>query len=241
MEGVTRESIRPLLDLQRVDSTLDRLKQRKADLPEQRALDELTAQRAETQKSMAGRHEAFDMSARDQSKLEAEIASMEDKIAHESNRLYSGDISNPKELAAIQAELDGLRRRKQHVEDQLLDVMEGREKSEAALNETKGAIDELAGRIDAATATRDAAAVEIEKELAEAEAERGDIVPRIPEEVLVIYEDLRLKKNGIGAAKLDGNVCRGCGVSLSPLAMDKIRRDPDTLIRCENCRRILVP
>jgi predicted nucleic acid-binding Zn-ribbon protein len=241
MEGVTRESIRPLLDLQRVDSTLDRLKQRKADLPEQRALDDLTAQRAETQKSTAGRQETFDKAARDQAKLEAEIASMEDKISHESNRLYSGDISNPKELAAIQAELDGLRRRKQHVEDQLLAVMEDREKAEGALGETKAKLDELAAAIEVQTAARDAAAVEIEKELGEAEAERNGIVTGIPEEVLAIYEDLRAKKNGVGAAKLDGNVCRGCGVSLSPLAMDKIRRDPDALIRCENCRRILVP
>src|SRR6266513_363448 len=132
MEGITRESIRPLLDLQRVDTALDRLKQRKADLPEQRVLEELNAQRAETHKGGADRQEAFDKAVREQTRLENEVSLIEEKIGHESQRLYSGDISNPKELAAIQAELDGLRRRKNHIEDQLIDVMEAREKAEAA-------------------------------------------------------------------------------------------------------------
>lgn len=239
MEELTRESLRPLLDLQRVDAALDRLVQRKADLPEQTALDELIAERTETQKAIAERQEAFDKSARDQTRLETEVATIEDKIAHESNRLYSGDISNPKELAAIQAELDGLRRRKNHIEDQLIDVMEVREKAEAAMNETKSKIDELTAKIGTATATRDAASVEIASETEKLTRERQAILPQIPEEALELYEDLRLKKQGVAAAKLDGNVCRGCGVSLSPLAMDKIKRS-EGIIRCENCRRILV-
>jgi uncharacterized protein len=240
MEEVTRESLRPLLDLQRVDSALDRLKQRKADLPEQRALDEVTAERVQTQKGIADRQETFDKSARDQTRLEGEVASIEEKIAHESNRLYSGDISNPKELAAIQAELDGLRRRKNHIEDQLIEVMEEREKAEGALNETKSKLDELARKIESATGARDAASVEIQSEVQQLTAERETIVPQIPAEILDLYEDLRGKKNGVGAARLDGNVCRGCGVSLSPLAMDQIKRSDD-VVRCENCRRILVP
>lgn len=241
MEEVTRESLRPLLDLQRVDSALDRLNQRKADLPEQRAVDELTAERTETQKAIADRHEAFDKAAREQARLEGEVASVEEKISLESTRLYSGDISNPKELAAIQAELDGLRRRKNHIEDQLIDVMDAREKAESALNETKSRIEDLTTKIDAAAAARDAASVEIGSESGQLAEERKAIVPQIPEEVLDLYEDLRVKKDGVAAARLDGNVCRGCGVSLSPVAMDKIKRSPDGVTRCENCRRILVP
>jgi uncharacterized protein len=239
MEGITRESIRPLLDLQRVDTALDRLKQRKADLPEQRTLDELNADRGETQKGGAERQEAFDKAAREQTRLENEVAVVEEKIGHESQRLYSGDISNPKELAAIQAELDGLRRRKNHIEDQLIDVMEDREKAEAAFTQTKTAMDELAAKIEAQTAARDAASVEIQNETQQLLAERAAILPQLPDEIVELYEDLRPKKNGVGAAKLDGNVCRGCGVSLSPVAMDKIKRSDD-MIRCENCRRILV-
>jgi hypothetical protein len=240
MEPITRESLRPLLDLQRVDLALDRLRQRKADLPEQRALDDLTTERSETQKSTAGKQEEFDKVSREQSRLEGEIAMLEEKISHESHRLYSGDISNPKELAAIQAELDGLRRRKNHIEDTLLDVLEQREKAEAVLSAVKTKLSELEANIAGAATARDAAAVEIQNELTHNEAARTEILPRLPEEALELYEDLRPKKNGVAVASLEGSVCRGCGVSLSPLALDQIKRSDD-LVRCENCRRILIP
>lgn len=239
MEGITRASLRPLLDLQRVDLALDRLRQRKADLPEQRVLDEFVAERAATQKTLAERQEAFDRSAREQTRLETEVSSLEQKISHESDRLYGGDISNPKELANIQAELDGLRRRKNHIEDQLIDALEIREKLEAELNETRSALADLEGKIASQSGVRDAAAVEIETELAQNDGERSAIAKTIPEEVLELYEDMRPRKNGVAAALLDGSVCRGCGVSLSPLALDKIKRT-DGLVRCENCLRILL-
>ncbi|MGZ4120782.1 MAG: CT398-like coiled coil hairpin domain-containing protein, partial [Actinomycetota bacterium] len=105
MEGVTRESMRPLLDLQRVDSGIDRLNQRKADLPEQRELDELNEQRATLAVTHAEAQATLDAVARDQTKLETEISQIDDKVTHEQSRLYSGEVSNPKELANIQAEL----------------------------------------------------------------------------------------------------------------------------------------
>lgn len=239
MVGITRESLRPLLDLQRVDLALDRLKQRKADLPEQRTVDELTTESATTQKTLVERQEAFDRIVREQTRLEAEVSSLELKIAHESDRLYGGDISNPKELANIQAELDGLRRRKNHIEDQLIDVLEERESSEAELNETKARLSELDGMVADASDARDSAAIEIQNDLSSNGEARKDLVAGIPEEILELYEDLRAKKNGVAAAALEGGVCRGCGVSLSPLALDQIKRSDD-IVRCENCRRILV-
>ncbi|MGH2726612.1 MAG: C4-type zinc ribbon domain-containing protein [Actinomycetota bacterium] len=37
-------------------------------------------------------------------------------------------------------------------------------------------------------------------------------------------------------------MCRGCGVSLSPVALDEIKRaGADEVLRCENCRRLVVP
>lgn len=239
MEGVTRESVKRLLDLQRVDSAIDRLRHRKADLSEQRALDEILTQRAEVEAARAEKQVATDAVVREQSRLEGELAVLEEKITHESHRLYSGDISNPKELANIQAELDGLRRRKAHLEDQELEVMDQREVIEAERGSLQVQLDDLDRRAAELTAARDSASVEIERDLRANEEERRGLVQEFPEELLELYDDLRAKKNGVGAAPLEGGVCRGCGVALSPFAIDAIKRSED-LARCENCRRILV-
>lgn len=240
VEGLTRQSLKPLLELQRIDSAIDRLGQRRADLPEQRALDEHAAARTEIAAVHTERTAALEAVVRDQTRLEAEVAMLDDKIASESARLYSGGISNPKELSSIQAELDALRRRKAHVEDQLLDVLEAREAVEKEVGALAERLAELDRLVADATARRDTASVEIENELGELGAARGELRPTFPQEVLETYEDLRVRKNGIGAAALEGAVCRGCGVELTPMARDAIKRSDEALLRCENCRRILV-
>ena len=240
MEELTREAMRPLLELQRVDGAIARLKRRRAELPEQKALDDLEAALRGARVVLAERQTAFDQIARDQSRLEAEIATLEEKIAHESSRLYGGDIGNPKELASIQAELDGLRRRKAHIEDQDLDLMEKREEAEKALEDVKATVARLESEVSEAAAKRDTASSEIAAELTANETERASIAPLLPEEVLELYDDLRAKKDGIAAAALEGGVCKGCNVKLSPMAVDAIRRSTQAIVRCENCRRLLV-
>ena len=230
-----------LLDLQRVDSAIDRLTQRKADLPEQRILDDLGTELEEARSAHGVKKAELDEIARDQSRLEAEVQMIDDKIKHESNRLYVGDITSPKELASIQAELDSLRRRKNHLEDQDLEVMERRESVEKDMAGLTERLEELERRSKEATEARDHAAVEIESELEQNSSSRAEIIPAIAPDLLETYEELRPKKGGVAAAALQGGVCRGCGVALSPVALDEIKRlDPGELVRCENCRRILV-
>lgn len=230
-----------LLDLQRVDSAIDRLSQRKADLPEQRTVDSLAAELEGARATHAAKQEELDAIAHDQSRFESEVQMIDDKIKLESNRLYGGDITSPKELATIQAELDSLRRRKNHLEDQDLEVMERRETFEKDLSVLAERVAELQTRWEEAIRARDAAAVEISNELAKNTTERASIRPGIPEEMLEVYEELRPKKGGVAAAALEGGVCRGCGVSMSPMALDTIKRgDEGVIVRCENCRRILV-
>ena len=46
---------------------------------------------------------------------------------------------------------------------------------------------------------------------------------------------------GVAVAKLEGNSCRGCHLQLSAVEVGRIRKlDPDVLVHCEECGRILV-
>lgn len=237
---LTRDSIRPLLDLQRIDSAIDRLLARQRELPEQMELDRLTEELDRARKTAAERELAFGSVSRDSTKLETEVATLDEKVKHESARLYGGSVSSPKELTAIQAEIDGLRKRKNHVEDQLLELMERREEAEKTLNEAKELVASLETQLSAARSARDDASTHIASDLEQLRAERDQVVPTVPEEALEVYEDIRPKREGVAVAALDNGVCRGCMVSLSPLARDEIRRSDEALVRCENCRRLLV-
>ncbi len=71
--------------------------------------------------------------------------------------------------------------------------------------------------------------------------ERARVVADIPADLLVLYDKLRADSGGMGAAPLHRGRCQGCQLTLTPADLGRIRGLPaDEVVRCEECRRILV-
>ena len=72
-------------------------------------------------------------------------------------------------------------------------------------------------------------------------SERARVLPDIPADLLALYDKLRADHNGVGAAALHQRRCEGCRMELTPTDIGRIRdAAPDEVLRCEECRRILV-
>jgi predicted nucleic acid-binding Zn-ribbon protein len=83
--------------------------------------------------------------------------------------------------------------------------------------------------------------VTIDAELADVVIKRAEAVVGIPADLLAEYESLRGALGGIGVARLSGNRCEGCHLTLSAVDVDRIRRAPDDeLAHCTECNRLLV-
>jgi predicted nucleic acid-binding Zn-ribbon protein len=232
---------RALLQLQAHDSAIDRLDHRRGSLPEDARLAELADALAAVDQLTAERDGTLATVQRDQSRLEHEVDMVTTKARNEEARAVSGKVTSPKELTAIQEEVAGLKRRQATLEDELLELMEQRETLE-------GELAELATRRDAFTAdqaevtkARDAALAEIDRELDGERTARDRVAPTVGEQLRTLYDQVRSRQGGIGAAALVGNTCQGCRVSISPVELATIRKlPPEEVKRCENCRRILV-
>jgi predicted nucleic acid-binding Zn-ribbon protein len=210
---------RALLQLQAHDSAIDRLEHRRGSLPENARLAELADALGAVDQLTAERQGSLATVQRDQFRLEHEIDMVTGKAGNEEARAVSGKVTSPKELTAIQEEVASLKRRQATLEDELLELMEQREKTKA----------------------RDAALVEIDRELEAERAARDGLAPEVGEELRALYDQIRARQGGIGAAALVGNTCQGCRVSISPVELAAIRKlPPEEVKRCENCRRILV-
>src|SRR5262249_19276696 len=99
---------------------------------------------------------------------------------------------------------------------------------------------ELAGRRDEIAARRDAAFAEIDEQAGEAPDGRTPIAPRLPAGPPDLSHPLRAPP-GPGPAALRNGRCEGCHLSLNTVDLGRIRAAaPDEVIRCEECRRILV-
>ncbi|HKE97671.1 MAG TPA: C4-type zinc ribbon domain-containing protein [Actinomycetes bacterium] len=235
------EEQRTLLELQGIDSTVDRLTHRRADLPEEARLVELGTQLDAIGQLAAERDGTLVTTRREQERIEHEVETLGGKADAEDARAAAGRVTSPKELTAIQAEVQALRRRVATLEDELLERMEARETLERELAELT-ARREAAERERAQAATaRDAAVAEIGRQLAKERAAREALTRRIGAPLLELYEKVRGRSGGIGAAALAGETCQGCHMRISAVELKNLRAmPPEEIKRCEHCRRILV-
>jgi predicted nucleic acid-binding Zn-ribbon protein len=232
---------RALLQLQAHDSAIDRLDHRRGSLPEDARLAELADALAAVGQLTAERDGTLATVQRDQSRLEHEIDMVTTKARNEEARAVSGKVTSPKELTAIQEEVAGLKRRQATLEDELLELMEQRETLEAELTELATRRDAFTADQAEVTKARDAALAEIDRELDGERTARDQVVPEVGEQLRALYDQIRSRQGGIGAAALVGNTCQGCRVSISPVELAAIRKlPPEEVKRCENCRRVLV-
>ena len=235
-------ALEQLLAVQALDTMADQLRHRRTHLPEreelaavQSALQALETQAGETQ---AQRDEI----SRNEKRLEDEITMVRDKAVETDKKLYSGTVNVPKELSALQEEIDALARRQRQLEDQELELMEQAEPLDADLTTfaaQRTALDEQAIGLLARIAEAEAV---VDAELDDVVSRRAGAVSGVPDDLLAEYERLRAALGGIGVARLNGNRCEGCHLTLSAVDVDRIRHDSSgELAHCTECSRILVP
>ncbi len=230
-----------LMQVQDHDTAADRIRHRKATLPELTELAALTDRVSAIEASIAEVARRRDDVARRENRLDDEVTALAAKAADVSAVLYSGSVGAIRELQAMEAEIEALNRRRGTLEDQLLEAMEEREPLDAEI----AALERERHRVDAESAGLRAALAEAEAALdAELEAEadaRAAAAAGLPPDLVGLYEELRARSDGIGAARLVNGRCGGCHLALPATVLDRLRRQPhDTLERCDQCGRILV-
>ena len=229
-----------LLDLQSADTTLAQLAHRRATLPEIAAIAENEMAGAELGNEIVDAETALSDIADEQRRLENEVDVVRTRAGRDDQRLQVGGLPS-KELESLQHEITSLARRQGVLEDELLEVMEQREQSETSLAALRQRRDDLAAEHDRLAGVRDAAFTEIDRDAALKTSERALIGNDIPADLLALYEKAREHSGGVGAAMLRARRCEGCRIELSGSELSAVRTAaPDEVVRCENCRRIMV-
>lgn len=230
-----------LLELQALDTSLDRLAARRRDLPELAVI----AERTRTIESLEAdivrvQTEITDL-ARAQRKLDNEIDLVRARADRDRHRLDSGEVGSARELENLQSELASLKRRQGVLEDEALEKMEAAEALDARLAKLVAERDRVRAELDAAVEGRDQAFAEIDASVASTRQERDALAPTLPEPLVALYERIRASSSGVGAARLVRRRCEGCHLELSGADLRAVAAaPPDEVLRCEECRRILV-
>jgi predicted nucleic acid-binding Zn-ribbon protein len=159
------------------------------------------------------------------------------KLRSREKELMSGRIRNPTELLQMSDEVAHMKARFAEEEEAELSLMEEGEAADEAMRSAAAALAEARKQ---SSAEEPALKEELEAaraELAEIEAERDEIWAQVPPAAQAAYRRTRPQPP---VARVVGNQCTACRVTVTSSGMQTLRKGLDELVHCENCSRILV-
>jgi len=167
---------------------------------------------------------------------EWEVDSLEAKLAEVKDKLYSGRVNNPKELATLQQEEAALQGQREKLEDGELQTME---KVEAVTADLAALASRLAGLEKDWQQEQQQLTAEIDRlkqVIAELQEKRQQALAGIDKATLEHYNRLK-KQKGWAVSRIEQGTCRSCRISLSTAELQRARGSQ--IVECNSCHRIL--
>jgi predicted nucleic acid-binding Zn-ribbon protein len=229
-----------LLDLQGLDTRLDQIAHRKATLPELAQLKALDAETSSRNNDLVRAQTALGDVQREIVKADTDVQLVRERSVRNQARMDAGQ-GTAKDMQALQHEVDSLARRQSALEDIELEVMERAEGLGSEVSRLEAECAELTSRADELKAVSDKILAELDAEVEQIGRSRADVVAGVGDDLVALYEKIRASSGGIGAAVLRQRRCEGCNLELNQVDMNRFTAAAeDEVLRCEECRRILV-
>jgi predicted nucleic acid-binding Zn-ribbon protein len=227
---------RALYRLQKLDLEIDmrrgRMREINAALEQDQAVRQTQAQVAELENVL--RHQETRASD-----LNLEIQTVTGQTTQLTTRLYGGEVGNPKELEDIQKKIAERKRRRAHLEDELLETMIQVEESQESLAQAQQDLHEVETTWAAEQKKLTGELQRLKQELKTLKADRQAVVEHVTTENLELYKTLRARKNGHAVAVLENSSCSICRVGQTANIVQQVRQN-EQLVMCTSCGRILV-
>ena len=167
---------------------------------------------------------------------EGEVDDLSSKIAKLEQELYGGQVKNPKELANLQRDVDGLKARRVQLEDQALGLMEHVEAAEASVADKGGELKMLEVEWSNQQQRLSADIDRLEMTLSGLKHKRQLMTDGIDRMTVEFYQELRGHK-GQAVVKVEQGRCRGCRILLPTTELQQARSGE--LAQCGSCGRIV--
>lgn len=229
-----------VLELQQLDNQLASLAQRESSIPEIAALNTVTIKGNNTRDlRIAAETELTDIK-RELARAEGDVEQIVTRINRDEARLSSG-TGTPKELEQTQHELVTLGARRAELEEVELGIMVEVEALNNRIAELRGLEAQYAAEIADLEIKKENALTIIINERNDVSQKRATTEAPIAADLKALYLKVSADNNGNGAALLVGNECKGCHLTINTTEVGRIASLPaDEVVRCEQCRCILV-
>ena len=172
-------------------------------------------------------------------RAEADVEQIVTRITRDEARL-SGGSASPKELEQLQHEVVSLNARRSELEEVELEIMMRVEAINTRISDLENEEKTLAAEILDLEIRKENALAALNNEIESIAKERSETIASVEKALVDLYEKIR-SSNGTGAASLVGGQCKGCNLPVNTVELGRIAAlAEDEVVRCEECRCILV-
>ena len=190
--------------------------------------------RAQTEFAQAQQH--VEELKQQQHSAEWEINDLVDKLTAAEDKLYSGTVKNPKELSNLQHEVDGLKARRNQLEDKTLETMNQVELATASVTSLGSKLKKLEAEWHNHQQQLSTTMEQLKTKLSDLKHKHQQLSANIDPSTVEFYHELK-KQKGTAVAKIEQGICHGCRISLSTAELQQARSG--SLVQCSSCGRIL--
>jgi len=224
-----------LYRLQQTDSQIDRRATRVAEIELALKDDEALIRGARTVQIAEQELKDFRKALQ---RAEDNVSGQRVKIEQSEATLYGGKVKDPKELQDLQNEAAALKRYLGVLEDRQLEAMLAEEEAASQYDNAVHELGKEQSRYNQMQSDLLNEKVKLENELVRLQGERTATTGTIPEDDLILYQQLREQRRGIAVAKVTNKACSACGSLLSTTLLHSAR-SPNQITLCDTCGRIL--
>jgi predicted nucleic acid-binding Zn-ribbon protein len=171
-----------------------------------------------------------------QKEMEWQSEDINTKLKAVNEKLYSGRVTNPKELTSLQQEAGILSGKANELDGEALDVIEKAEIAGQSLSREREKLKQAEGIWHVEQQQLKEEIDNIQEKLATLKEKRSGSIEGISSHAMQLYERVK-QQRGVAVARVTQGTCGGCRIGLSTAQLQRARGE--TLERCGNCGRIL--
>lgn len=224
-----------LLRLQKIDTSIDRARDRIQEIEQTLAQDKalVTAQKKENKAK-----DKLEEKRKQLKRTEREVKDQERKIEDNASKLYGGNVTNPKELEDLQLESESLKRYLKVLEERQLEAMMEVEEAQQAHQEALHDLENIKAERKSLHSDLIREKEELQDNISDSLEKKDSAYQNLDPSDLKHYQELRQSLGGIAVAYIENESCSACGTRV-PSAIYQEARSPSQITHCKTCSRIL--
>jgi len=172
----------------------------------------------------------------EQKSTDMELQQGQESRVKKEAQLFS--IKSPKELQAVQSEIENLDRKNSRLEEKSLELIDKIEAEKKALKEKKEELDKKEKEFEKEQKELDEREQGLSTQLEEAQNNTQEIANRLAPNLYQKFMRVFKGRNGVAVASANEGYCGACNVQLTPRLIQMAKRGQD-IVQCEGCSRFL--